>query len=986
MNNLNIDDLNVNISINKLILVNSASYRLLETKLDNNLYITGSNNAGKTSVLNLLQFLFLPEENLKNIKNKFEISSKKSDDNHSYTEKETYNYYFDTKSSFIIYEITNKSNTFLVILYGKNKTNLQYNRFIVNTTYNNIRDIIVNLDENNNIIPTEIEIQDLISKIKKEDIECIELKNKKEIKETLFTVKKNYKRTPYNIVPLVDTSEKTLNQFKLLFKNFFNINKMDLKNKINIIAELVTNNLKKEQKELVKFDLEKSRSEYEDIIQREKKINILEENSDNYDIIMDFEENNKSIINELKDNILYLYHSIEKNKLEIAPIRKEIGNKSNMIKDQVNENNKYIKTLQNEIISFDRELNDLKKELKRRNNEFLLLQEFLDTQKSSKEIQNDYNLSEIQISINDKNSKLLSEKEILEKEIQNLNEQAQINKIYQKIKNDISNLKYSLNKKEQVKNNYEKIFISNLTENEKIVYNTVFSKDMINIYNITANNQQKIKEFLNLFQIDGDFIIIDDEKIEKKEYQFNLEELEIDIENDILSLEKKEIEKKEIEIILNNNNLEIEKYRKDKLFKIKNIKLELHKLNKITTYIDDLEKIDIVLNSNPETIIMKEEEIKDMKNNINSSELDNKSLMEELEENNGKYSELKKEQEELEEVGNLLISNININDYLFEDGIENEYFNKKLLIDKIITYKSTYNGYNNELDIYIKRKNEIIKLINKFINYKIFDYLDDDIINNFTDKEEYYLIIIKKLKEEYNSLFNLQTELEESKKLLQESTSAAIDLLKTMVSEIKKEERKINKEFSLIKISNLKQIKFHFELEKHLQEVLEEFEKSVETKLDNYDILLKKINEHLRNLNINNNIINIGDLISKISYTIIDQDDYASSKQQSNGTETMINMIFLNLLINRYYEEDYNLQLPLVLDEVSNIDTKNMESIMEEIKKFKCILAVATPHITPSITNLFEYHISVNRPTKTTVNGRNYVVPFEMSPILKDIK
>ena len=74
----------------------------------------GQNNKGKTSILNALKLFLLPEENLKDCKNKFAFRDSKGG---FYSGGESHRHYFPDDFSFIVLEAENRHGAFCQILY-----------------------------------------------------------------------------------------------------------------------------------------------------------------------------------------------------------------------------------------------------------------------------------------------------------------------------------------------------------------------------------------------------------------------------------------------------------------------------------------------------------------------------------------------------------------------------------------------------------------------------------------------------------------------------------------------------------------------------------------------------------------------------------------------------------------------------------------------------------------------------------------------------
>jgi len=136
-----------------------------------------------------------------------------------------------------------------------------------------------------------------------------------------------------------------------------------------------------------------------------------------------------------------------------------------------------------------------------------------------------------------------------------------------------------------------------------------------------------------------------------------------------------------------------------------------------------------------------------------------------------------------------------------------------------------------------------------------------------------------------------EKETESEKKSLQEDTDNSIKTLEGIVKKIKSFENGINNEFKKIKVSNLQEVEFKFEISEQFISVLKDWSNIGDgIDLEHYEHFFNKVNEFLIGIKSNNNTIDIKDLIKNIKYEIVYEDGSRSETQQSNGTETMINI------------------------------------------------------------------------------------------------
>ncbi len=94
------------ISISRLIVVDSVGVAIAEIDLRKGGIIIAKGNVGKTSILNAIRLFLLPETNFKKSFQKFGFTNNKGE---PYTDDESFEHYFPSRSSFLILEAVTDS-------------------------------------------------------------------------------------------------------------------------------------------------------------------------------------------------------------------------------------------------------------------------------------------------------------------------------------------------------------------------------------------------------------------------------------------------------------------------------------------------------------------------------------------------------------------------------------------------------------------------------------------------------------------------------------------------------------------------------------------------------------------------------------------------------------------------------------------------------------------------------------------------------------
>ncbi|WP_432783384.1 AAA family ATPase [Pseudomonas corrugata] len=131
--------------IRQVILVNSGAYCYTRIRIDQHTALLGANNSGKTSLLNALKFFLLPEENLNDCVKKFGFKNPDG----FYTREQTFGFYFPESSSFIVLEAENPHGPFCVVINPGSKQ-FSYERTCVPRPYSDIEHLFWDHDSHAN--------------------------------------------------------------------------------------------------------------------------------------------------------------------------------------------------------------------------------------------------------------------------------------------------------------------------------------------------------------------------------------------------------------------------------------------------------------------------------------------------------------------------------------------------------------------------------------------------------------------------------------------------------------------------------------------------------------------------------------------------------------------------------------------------------------------------------------------------------------------
>ncbi len=123
-------------TLRKIVYVNSATHGYSEFSIDQHMALFGQNNRGKTASLAGLKLALFSENSFTHCKRKFKFTGKDSD----YSKEDSYAFYFPSYISYIITEIENPNGVFSMVLY-KARGEWQYGRFFVPVSFETIKSL-----------------------------------------------------------------------------------------------------------------------------------------------------------------------------------------------------------------------------------------------------------------------------------------------------------------------------------------------------------------------------------------------------------------------------------------------------------------------------------------------------------------------------------------------------------------------------------------------------------------------------------------------------------------------------------------------------------------------------------------------------------------------------------------------------------------------------------------------------------------------------
>lgn len=940
------------IKIKQIILFNSASYGYFQSDFDGNTLLEGSNNSGKTSFLNILQLIFLPENNLKDMKRKFEFKS--GANGKTYSSSQTYKYYFPEERSYSIVEVENENHKFCVLMYGHKESDTEYRRMIIPLEYEAIKHLFFNETTQAlvDISKTELfnRIKDLLA-FENKSYEIIDSREK--VIEHFYVFEHNKKRNIYYTIPIVDREKITIETFSLLFKTLFGVTDMNKAKVKTFIADRIR--IKYYEKESnIKFDFKSKREEFKKLVNEEKLLTTLQARTNDFKFIQEHSLNNILLKKEIEKSIgtvsLIASYLISQNTETININQKELQKVQELLKIEEEDSRELtnsINGLKADKARLEGSLDGIFSQIDKLVPETMSFNDKIKYLSENKQslIENYKQLSGVIDHDLEEVNKMIymleeQEKDVHRKEIDKKNNKELQNNLIRRI--------------EQLKNSLKLVRLSEdkfFSENDRICLENLFGNQFLgnSIDSLEEKTLLIIKDLLSRAKIQDDILIIDNIHIHGITRAVATESIET-INANIVKCQKELAELENIfalfgseeksnplyEYRIKLSNLEKEdRDLSEKSSLIKNIEGNIEKYSGIEKNISHIDTELNNLNSQVEesdlTIAKFKSEIMTFKDTIYGLTAQIKSTQ-----------EIQSQLEELELNKKLFGKTLS----QLQSKIDPSVIKESINIEEL--FKKT-KGNISELN---DKSTELILKMSRFVKTGLFDLAIDNEILEDLGQPINFDICFKYLENKYAYLNSEIEHLNSTISNIGSEINAEIRSLMTLKNDIVGIENTINSSFKQVKISDLGEIRFKIELKKDFLKILDLLKEGISTEELNYANQMTALSNYMeKNFGDSNEIV-VDNLIESISYEVMVDGEF-EAVSQSNGTETMINLIFLTFLFKGIYKSGYHLNLLIPFDESSKLDLSNTKSILNLVNNQGYTVVAATPTSTPEMKPMF---------------------------------
>lgn len=935
MENLKLFEEKLPYSVKKLIAVNSISYCYVELAIDQHCALFGRNNLGKTSLLNALKLHFFPEISFNDCRNKFAFKSSKGE---LYSSEDSYRYYFPSDSSFLILESENIHGSFCLILF-KSNSSFGYQRLAIPCEYDEIRQHFWDIEntEVNNGLGSPVsdlgiaKIYALAKQYQKQG--AVILKTTKDIKEKLFTHSPmNREKGRYCLVPLKEGGmERELTAFRQLMNFTFEIAKTETKGLTETFATIIESGKINAQDKLHQ-DLQAILNEYNDLRLTQDKLKAIANYSDAFKDLSEMQQHlsqqQQGYANTFVAYSLFLAQQKTNLAQQYAPLETEVKKltiETTVLKNKVDEQKR-------ERSGFSGQLKELHKALKQLDGK---AQRFL-------AIQHEYsNISPAEIE-----GILKEHQQELEAEIEQLNDkQAAINALSKNVSLQQDKIRIRKSKQQAVEQQ-DKLLINHLTEHSALVLSNINAR--FSELTVTAEQQQinAIDQFSGLFSIN-------DQQLSFMGAGFSQGKLQSP--QDFLQQTKQQINDLDAEI----NELE-RKIKKSHDFSKLSLSDQQIQAQEASKKLDMTRKDLLIIQSIEETQTQwqaKKDEIEQINDQQKLLEKQQEETEILLEQNNHAYRGSKQQldllSKQVVEASQLLQ---NLDNLKPADLKTTEVLVLESVRANDLTELAAEQAGLNHLKASVDNK------INEFVQCGHFQLPVEMPYNSYSDEQQNTILLA--LKNTFAELPDRQSTLASHIIGHNKTTGTKITELTGNRNHIRNFVNKINSQFAGYSISNLQDIQVEIELDHRFEALINELD---QTNLNTTDIhddgLYQRLNDFCNDFFTaqGNRVLEISKIIKNVKYSYKKaHQDKREDKDQSTGTNALINCTLLTILLSDLLAQESALKIPIIFDEFTALDEFNQRTAIKAATKHGFALFCASPTDTAEVVSVVDYYIHLD--------------------------
>lgn len=912
--------------LNRLVYVNSANHAYSELMLNTHMAMFGNNNVGKTASLAGMKLLLFPEVDFYHCESKFKFKGKEG----VYSMEESFDFYFPDARSFIILEVNNPEGGFCMILYKTN--NYGYGRFFIPVPYEQMRALFWDTEASK--FTDNISVAELSKFTKKHAGQ--QLSDAKEITSLMFS---SYRDVParkrFCVLPLKDDRPSSIDAFRNIYQLAFEAGSLKSNTLPNAIAALLEMGRSRDQERL-DANLTVLTEQHSQLYQQGEWLQKIANTKPDYDAV----QTRYKLATEAMTDYSILYHSTH---MALNLAKRSHRPNQQKISQDYRSKLADLNTIKKELSTCTKGANESKGAVEHINKQLEKKQGSLVKAQLLKARYAGMDRAEILEILRDE----LSAEEY---KLTALKEQGSVAEL----------LKTNLDEQRQLKEGIKRLK-GLVADNKSLIFNQLAKPELASILvainplfseasaTLSDANKSAILDFTDLFQQNnaGYLRFLGEAFGKTKVTPFNLQKKQIEWEQTIIKREKRlEYVDSEIDVhrkVTSKKNI-------DDLIKTaeKNIeqnKTEIQSIESLSTLEGDISEL-------KEEVLAEEKELKINANKMDELGTQRETLRGEEEKLSRQLTRLKAQEDEF----SVIESHLNL---------------ARQLVVPVSVDVEPINNESLNVDCAIKaqqKSNEYNKLLNDFKNK--FDALARDLPHPDIDTHKEFLKLADydQAIRIYGSAFEtLDYNLGKQKHAVQSHNQ----LFNNQISEIKGSATllnnfvaDINKELNGKGVSNLLEINLHLTLNPaflSLMSVLEKHDIQGDALLEPqlYESLNKFVEKFF---NKKSRRLKMADIIAEINYHYqLESTGDVVTKSQSGGTTSVITAFVLAVLLKRITPPYVQLQMPIIVDEISTLDSINTDSTIEQISEHGFSIFCATPSFSASVSQKVGRWVMIDR-------------------------
>ncbi|WP_290537987.1 hypothetical protein [Alcanivorax sp.] len=936
----------------RLVMVNSGSAAYINLPLGTSSAIFSPNNQGKTSGLSALKLFLLPEVNMKRCESKFGFAS----NGEVYSGQQSFDYYFPSSTSFLVLEASNPGGEFCIVLYQTPNEKLGYSRIAVPMPYEAIEHIFwdVNSGKNDGMgsPPEGLALAEVIKKLK--DIGGRPLADQRTIMEAMFTrYTPTRDSTRYCIVPLVQPPrDAVMKAIKALLQLSFDIRGGNKESLPLAFANVIDSDLATGST-AVSVDLRAINDEKLSLQQALKQVQALKNNQDAWAAFAkQFREYEAGIAPLARD--LVLAETLLEEKMATAETRVAEAAERHQIASEA------LRTCQEKDRAASDQVTTKKVELKNARERLERLKQRIDVAEAF------IAQERLVVQGDDPGAYIAHAREWLGESERRLKALSSVNAMQARLQQLISDQKgveEELHTVARALNDSDGAILDSLNKHSAMVLFSLNSATAKVPGAFLSVEQDQVDEFAALFSVEKGALALKGQAIPGVAAQkYSAADLRVKLEDDKKSLTER---KRHLDREMRDLNADIAATHKDGTVSkekvaaaeedVKELEEAIHALGALESNRADLVTENEALAAAQEALHQAEElhvKISNEKAPLQLKAQDAKRDYEAVQRENSDLTHQKK-----------AVSRIKASapkDVLAALGPAKEPEETVALAELITDLEDQKDGLHRLRESMLEKLRTL--LATGACSVEGFDMLRSDIpIQDIRDAFE-------RLRAEFENVVSKENGLRSQIENHNQNTGVDISKIEDMAQSIRRFEQRINNTLAGIHISNLSgvsiEIKTHEAFES-LRRDLDRYSKSAgQMRPDAFYERLSNFCDHYLKDTGNGSRLDIEQIVTDVKF-VFELNGEKEKAGQSTGTTGMVNVVLLAILLRQMVPEDITMTVPVIFDEVSNLDERNLAELRRVVEENNLVLIAATPSNTGVIAGiigtwhyLYEYQLT----------------------------